>query len=102
MLPATITEQAHRLRPQPLPDCAICNDLKFVIPVANGVSGRAVPCRCYEKVLAAQRQQVLLQNGKLPPAIQQMTLQNFVAANRKQSVAQAGCQEFAHNPQGWL
>ncbi|NKQ37560.1 MAG: ATP-binding protein [Chloroflexi bacterium] len=76
--------------------------MRFVIPVTNGVSGRAVPCRCYEAVLAAQREQSLLRNGRLPPGLQQMTFQTFVAASRKQSVAQAQCREFARNPQGWL
>jgi len=76
--------------------------MKFVIPVTNGVSGRAVPCRCYEEVLAAQREQALLQNGRLPPGLQRMTFQTFTAANRHQSIAQARCREFARNPQGWL
>jgi DNA replication protein DnaC len=76
--------------------------MKFVIPVTNGVSGRAVPCRCYEAVLATQREQALLPNGRLPPGLQQMTFQTFVAASRNQSIALAQCREFARDPQGWL
>jgi DNA replication protein DnaC len=76
--------------------------MKFIIPVTNGVSGRAVPCRCYEDVLAAQKEQTLLQNSELPPGLQQMTFQTFVAARRSHSVALAQCREFARNPQGWL
>lgn len=102
MLLATQTKQPTRLRPQPPPECPICHDMKFVIPVTKGVSGRAVPCRCYEDVLAAQREQVLLRNGRLPPGLQRMTFQNFIAANRHQSIAQSHCREFARNPQGWL
>jgi len=110
MLLATPTKQPTRLQlapakvwgPQPPPECPICHDMKFVIPVTNGVSGRAVPCRCYEDVLAAQREQLLLRNGRLPPGLQRMTFQNFVAASRNQSVAQSHCRGFARNPQGWL
>ncbi len=76
--------------------------MRFVIPVTNGVSGRAVPCRCYEDVLAAQREQALLRNGCLPPGLQRMTFQNFIAVSRNQSIALSQCREFARNPQGWL
>ena len=110
MLSVTQTKQPARvqLAPakawglSPLPHCPICHDMKFIIPVANGVSGRAVPCRCYEDVLAAQREQALWRNGRLPPVLQRMTFQNFVAASRNQSIALAHCREFARNPQGWL
>ncbi len=102
MLIATQTKQPTRLRSQPCHECPLCYDMKFVIPVTNGVPGRTVPCRCYETVLAAQREQSLLWNGRLPPGLQQMTFQTFVAANRNQSIALAHCREFAHNPQGWL
>lgn len=102
MLLATQTKQPPQLRPQPQPECPVCHDMKFVIPVTNGVSGRAVPCRCYEAVLAAQREQALLRNGRLPPGLRQMTFQTFVAASRNQSVALARCREFACGPQGWL
>lgn len=101
MLPATQTPKTTRLEPL-LPECPICHDMKFVIPVANGVPARVVPCRCYEAVLAAQREQSLLQNGRLPPGLQQMTFQTFVAASRNQSIALAHCREFARDPQGWL
>ncbi len=110
MLLATPTKQTPLLQPQLPPECPICHDMKFIIPVTNGVSERAVPCRCYEDVLTAQRERVLLQNGPhafagascLPPGLQRMTFQTFVAVNRNQSVAQAQCQEFVRNPQGWL
>lgn len=102
MLLATQTKQPPQLRPQPQPECPICHDMKFVIPMTNGVPGRAVPCRCYEAVLVAQREQLLLRNGRLPPGLQQMTFQTFVAASRNQSVALAHCREFARDPQGWL
>lgn len=96
------TKQSPRLPPQPLPECPICHDMKFIIPMTNGVSGRAVPCRCYAGELATQREQAVLRNGRLPPGLQQMTFQTFVAASRNQSIALAHCQEFARNPQGWL
>lgn len=102
MLLATHTKQTAPLRPSPPPQCPICHDMKFIIPVTNGVPSRAIPCRCYEDVLAAQREQSLLQNGRLPPGLQQLTFQTFTAANRKQSVAKVRCREFARKPQGWL
>ncbi len=110
MLLVTQTNQPPQLRPQPQPECPVCHDKKFVIPVTNGVSGRAVPCRCFEAVLATQREQALLRNGPhafagascLPPGLQQMTFQTFVAASRNQAVALANCREFARSPQGWL
>jgi DNA replication protein DnaC len=76
--------------------------MRFVIPVTNGVAGRAIPCRCYEAILAAEREQSLLRNGRLPPGLQRMTFQTFIAASRNQSIALAQCREFARNPQGWL
>ncbi len=102
MLVATPIKQPTQLRPAPSPECPICCDMKFVIPVTYGVPGRAVPCHCFETVLAAQREQSLLWNGRFPPALQQMTFQTFVAASRNQSIALAHCREFAHNPQGLL
>lgn len=102
MLSAIQTKPIPQVRPSPLPHCPICHDMKFIIPVTNGVPGRAVPCRCYEEVLAAQREQALLRNGRLPPALQQMTFQTFVATRRSQSIAQSRCREFARDPQGWL
>lgn len=106
----TQTKQPERVQfvprqvrePSPLPRCPICHDMKFIIPVTNGVSGRAVPCRCYEEVLAGRRERALLQNSGLPPGLQRMTFQTFVAVNRNQSVALAHCREFVRNPQGWL
>ncbi|MCP5010419.1 MAG: ATP-binding protein, partial [Aestuariibacter sp.] len=52
--------------------------------------------------MAAQREQTLLQNGRLPLGLQRMTFQNFVAASRNQSNAVAHCREFVRNPQRWL